>query len=261
MHQSDEVSPVPQEELSVPDEGKTMKGIDIGYASAKWEFDEEVTRVFDDMLERSIPQYEVMRRAVFDVACLYVKPHTDIVDLGCSRGEAMAPLVDRFGAHNRFVGIEVSPPMLESVRQRFKGMIDTGVISIKDLDLRLKYPAVSASVTLSVLTLQFVPIEHRQRVVREVYKSTVSGGVFILVEKVLGNTADIDQTMVDLYFQMKRETGYSQDQIERKRLSLEGVLVPVTAKWNEELLAMAGFRQVDCFWRWMGFAGWVAIRE
>ncbi len=117
MHQSDEVSPVPQEELSVPGEGKTMEGSDIGYASAKWEFDEEVTRVIDDMLERSIPQYEVMRRAVFDVACRYVKPHTDIVDLGCSRGEAMAPLVDRFGAHNRFVGIEVSPSIRRMCRR------------------------------------------------------------------------------------------------------------------------------------------------
>ena len=42
--------------------------------------------------------------------------------------------------------------------------------------------------------------------------------------------------------------------------SLEGVLVPVTASWNEELLAKAGFKQIDCFWRWMNFAGWIAIK-
>jgi len=27
----------------------------------KWEFDESVTAVFENMLERSIPQYELMR--------------------------------------------------------------------------------------------------------------------------------------------------------------------------------------------------------
>ncbi|MGH3921557.1 MAG: hypothetical protein ACRDS1_01640 [Pseudonocardiaceae bacterium] len=42
---------------------------------------------------------------------------------------------------------------------------------------------------------------------------------------------------------------YTQEEIDRKRLSLEGVLVPVTAKWNVEMLRAAGFQQVDCFWR------------
>lgn len=255
----DKISRSKTNRMSIPNQGET--GTDTGYTRAKWGFDAEVTRVFDDMLERSIPQYDVMRRAVTDMACRFVKPSTDIVDLGCARGEAIAPLVDKFGANNRFIGIELSVPMLEAAKQRFKEYIEKGTVSIKSLDLRKEYPAANSSITLSVLTLQFVPIEHRQRVVREVYKSTVAGGGFILVEKVLGNTAEIDQAMVDLYFQMKRENGYSQDQIERKQLSLEGVLVPVTAKWNEELLAVAGFRQVDCFWRWMNFAGWVAIRE
>jgi len=48
--------------------------------------------------------------------------------------------------------------------------------------------------------------------------------------------------------------------VSRKKESLEGVLVPVTARWNEQMLEEAGFRHVDCFWRWMKFAGWVAVK-
>jgi len=66
--------------------------------------------------------------------------------------------------------------------------------------------------------------------------------------------------MVDLYYDLKKSNGYSQEDIDRKRLSLEGVLVPVTAKWNEELLKNAGFSEVDCFWRHLSFAGWVAVK-
>ena len=83
----------------------------------------------------------------------------------------------------------------------------------------------------------------------------------MLVEKILGATADLDAQMVSRYYALKGANGYSPEQIERKRLSLEGVLVPVTARWNEELLRMAGFTQVDCFWRWMNFAGWLAVKE
>lgn len=227
----------------------------------KWEFDESVTTVFDDMLKRSIPQYDVMRQTVFEVACQFVQYQTSIVDLGCSQGETLAPLIDKYGAHNHFIGVEVSTPMLEVARTRFQGLINCNVVDIKNLDLRVEYPPTKASVTLSVLTLQFVPIEYRQQLIRRVYRSTLAGGAFILVEKVLGATAEIDKLMVNRYLGLKADNGYSQEEIERKRLSLEGVLVPVTAKWNEELLRMAGFSQIDCFWRWMNFAAWVAVKE
>lgn len=235
--------------------------VDHTLPEGRWSFDAGVASVFDNMLARSIPQYELMRVSVFDLASRYVQPGTAVVDLGCSRGEAMAALVDRFGAQNRFVGVEVSPPMLEACRERFAGLVRCGVVDVRDIDLRRDYPRERASVTLCVLTLQFVPIEYRQRVVRDIYRHTLPGGALLLVEKVLGETAELDAAMVDEYYRLKSANGYSAEEIERKRLALEGVLVPVSARWNVELLHAAGFAHVDCFWRWMNFAGWLALRE
>lgn len=227
----------------------------------KWEFDASVTAAFDDMLERSIPQYDVMRQACYALACKYAKRNTVIADIGCSRGEAISALVDRFGAHNRFVGLEISEPMIDAARARFQGLIDVSVVDIRHWDLRQRdYPLSNVSVTLAILTVQFVPIEHRLRLLRNIYQSLNPGGALIMVEKVLGGTADIDAVMVDSYYELKAHNGYSQEQIERKRLSLEGVLVPVTAAWNEEMLRRTGFAEVDCFWRWMNFAGWIAVK-
>lgn len=245
---------------------QVQESVDTGYAPAAWAFDDEVTRVFDDMLERSVPQYGVMRRLVTEIACHFQQDGTDIVDLGCSRGGAVAPLVDQFGAHNRYFLCDVSEPMLEAARQRFKGYLNgpfggQGIMRVERLDLRERYPPVMSSVTLCILTLQFTPIEYRQRIVRDAYRHTAPGGALILVEKVLGADADLDGLLVRLYHGHKRQQGYTDDQIQRKALSLEGRLVPVTAAWNEELLRMAGFRSIDCFWRCLNFAGWVAVRE
>lgn len=248
--------------MNADQDSKAAPARDSGYAPERWAFDDRVTSVFDDMLRRSIPQYDVMRRACFDIASNFARPKTVLADLGCSRGEAMAALVDKFGAYNRHVGLEVSPPMLAAARERFKGFINVGVVQIEEWDLRLRTmpPIVGASVVQAVFTLQFIPVECRQRVIQNAYDALDFGGAFILVEKVLGVCADVDELMVARYYALKEANGYSKDEIERKRLSLQGVLVPMTARWNEEMLHAAGFKQVDCFWRWMNFAGWLAVK-
>ena len=73
---------------------------DAGHAAPRWEFDAEVTRVFDDMLSRSIPQYETMRQVVLDLALRFARDGTDVVDLGCSRGEAMGRLEAELAAES-----------------------------------------------------------------------------------------------------------------------------------------------------------------
>ena len=223
----------------------------------KWSFDQTVADIFDDMLNRSIPYYSSMRSTVFDIGRRYVKPGTYVIDLGCSRGEALAPFVGSCPTAN-FAGFEISEPMLEAARARFK--LNRNV-AISKTDLRDGLPTVGpVSVALSVLTLQFVPIEYRQGLVGAIYDALVPGGACILVEKVLGECGPIDATLVGAYYDLKMRNGYSNEEIQRKRFSLEGVLVPVTAKWNEELLRSNGFRQVECIWRCLNFAAWLAVK-
>lgn len=226
----------------------------------KWEFNEEVTACFDDMLRRSIPQYDVMRDRVTLLAERFCKKNTDIVDLGCSRGDALAPIIDKRGAYNRYVGIDVSDSMIDFCRKRFKGYIDTGIVKIDKCDLRNEFPPCQASVILSVLTLQFVPIEYRFEVLRQCYDSLVPGGVLIFVEKILGRDAITNEILVSEYLKFKRLNGYSEDEINRKRSQLEGVLVPLTSSWNESMLLSAGFNKIERFWLYLNFAGWIAIK-
>jgi tRNA (cmo5U34)-methyltransferase len=246
--------------------GRSVEGdaaaVSLGHLpDGPWVFDDDVTRVFEDMLARSIPQYDTIRGLVFEVGKRFAAAGSVIVDLGASRGDAIAPFVGLFCDTALYVGVEVSPPMLRACRERFAREITSGCFSLLDLDLRQGYPDVEAALTLSILTLQFVPIEYRPRVVYDIYEHTAAGGAFILVEKVLGNSATTDRLMTDLYHSLKRANGYGEDEIERKRLSLEGVLVPVAADWNEDLLRRAGFESVECFWRCLNFAGWVAVKN
>lgn len=242
--------------------GELLKTRDQTKPEGKWEFGADVADCFDDMLERSIPQYETMREAVTDLGAQFL-PETDsraMMDLGCSIGGSIQTLMDKCGDRHQYIGLEVSAPMLEACRNRFKTSIKRGNVEILRWDITEGLPEAYCHLIQSILTLQFTPIENRLNILQSVYNRLSSGGAFIIVEKVLGDSAELNELLIDEYYDMKRANGYTQDEIERKRLSLRGVLVPVTAEWNVELLKKTGFTQVDCFWRWMNFAGWIAIK-
>lgn len=228
----------------------------------KWVFDEQVTQCFDDMLSRSIPDYENMRELTKRVGAHYVTyMGARIVDIGCSSGGSILPFLNKFGAYARYSLYDVSDPMIAKCRKTFKPYIDLGLVEVQKHDIREGIPVKGNSLIISSLTLQFTPIEYRQAIMQSIYDSLIPGGAVLLIEKVLGNDSALDQVMVEEYYRIKRDNAYTAEQIRDKRKSLEGVLVPITAKWNEDLLRSCGFARIDCYWRYLNFAAWVAVKR
>lgn len=233
-----------------------MKNIDnTNEINGKWEFDENVTKVFDNMLTRSIPSYETMRQLVFDLGKHFIKGGC-VIDMGCSNGLSVERFVRNF-PNKPFYLYDVSEPMLKACEEKYSNY---PLVFTSKVDLRTGIPMYDVDLALSILTLQFTPIEYRQNILQSVYDSLNEGGAFIVVEKVLGNSAKIDNLFVEEYYNMKKDNGYTQEQIANKRKSLEGVLVPLTASFNEHLLHQVGFKYVDCFYRHLNFCGWIAIK-
>lgn len=237
--------------------GGTRSSLDH-FPDGSWQFDDRVVAVFDDMLRRSIPAYSQMRDLCFRLGMEFVQPGTSIVDLGCARGEGLEPFVRYFGKGIEFLGVDLSLPMLAAAQMRFADLEASSHGNFRQLDLAHDYPQARASLTLCILTLQFVPVARRQQILQEALAQTCAGGCFILVEKVRGATPRLEATLVQQYRQFKRSQGYSDSAIEAKERSLRGVLVPLVASDNEKLLANAGFSEVECFWRCLNFAGWLA---
>lgn len=221
-----------------------------------WEFNGEVAACFANMLERSIPDYRSMRALVYNAGERFVKPDTLIVDVGCSTGLAVEPFVTKHRDENDFLLIDNAPAMAQACRERFGS---EPAVTVKEGNLWEFLPFEDrASLVLSVLSMQFMPTAYRRFMLRQICESIVDGGALIYVEKVVAGS--LDDLMVDLYYQMKRENGYTDEQIMAKRRSLENVLSPLEPEWNEDLLKEAGFRRVQMFWRCLNFCGLIAVK-
>ncbi len=224
-----------------------------------WKFDENVAEVFTDMLLRSIPGYENMRDLMFRMARNFLQPYSNVLDIGCSTGLSSKMLVECEEAKKcDFSLIDVSEPMLQRCRKLYE---NDRRVDVYKWDIREGMPVQRCSVVISCLTLQFVPIEYRQKVVSNIYGSLQRGGALFLVEKVIGNSATIDDVMVKEYFNIKKENAYTEEQISDKRKALAGTLVPLTGEWNESMLRTAGFTKIDTFWRYLNFCGMVAVKN
>lgn len=249
---------------------KLITRADDHQPGAKWEFNDDVAAKFDNMLSRSIPHYGAMRELTYRLGSKFIESPSTVVDFGASRGEASAAFIKNL-PHNDYTMTEVSAPMMDVMTERFKEFPN---VSVLNYDLRQPYSEIARLVhnpnevadpkptrlVLSILTLIFIPINFRQSIIQGIYNGMADDGAFLFVEKVLGNSALMQELLVDAYHEYKFDHGYSWEDIERKRASLEGVQVPIRHEDNISMLRSAGFRHVETYYRSMNFCGYIAIK-
>ena len=228
---------------------------------SEWKFDDEVAGVFDDMLNRSIPGYDEMRDTVIRMVEPIIPNGGFVLDLGCSHGEMIKKMQGKFGSslHVSYVGVDSSTAMVSKARQFFASDDTVSIIhaDVSDVELsKLRY-----DVILSILTMQFVPVENRQAILRQIYHSMTHNGCFILVEKILGENHVAQEHLVSVYLQLKRDNKYTEEQIQAKLGALKNVLIPLRTSENIRLLKESGFTTVQPFWQNLNFVGIYASKE
>ena len=224
-------------------------------------FNQNVADVFDDMINRSIPFYQEMQTMVIRLAQHYAQDNSTVYDLGCSTGHTFAQLIPHFNARPiDWIGIDNSQAMLDKAQNKWE-MLPNQTIPTWRLDnLNEHSQFQNASLILTILTLQFIPIDSRIGLLSNMHNGLNKGGAVIMVEKIKGETPDTEQQFITLYHQYKSDRGYSELEIAQKRDALENVLVPLTLSENIEHLKQAGFSHIEPFFRWFNFAGLLAIK-
>jgi tRNA (cmo5U34)-methyltransferase len=229
-----------------------------------FEFNEEVAAVFDDMLVRSVPFYAEQQALIQEAAQKFYAPGTYICDLGCSTGTTLMRLAKALGPQAQLVGFDNSEPMLDKARDNIASAGFSDQIELRNLDLNddvTKAELKNASVVMLCWTLQFVRPLKRDALIRWIYDGMVSGGMLIVMEKVLTNSSDMNRYFIEFYYDFKRRNGYSEEEILKKREALENVLIPYRVDENFELFRRNGFPVVETFFQWYNFAGFMAVKQ
>lgn len=227
---------------------------------ADFKFGEQVAKVFDDMLCRSVPFYDEIQRMITEISKDFATESSNVYDLGCATGTTLLNLNKVIPQNVAFVGIDDSKDMLAKCENNFKHSNVTRNYKLIEADLNKGVILENPSVVVMCLTLQFIRPLYREIIISEIYRQLNHEGCLILIEKVLGEDSLFNRLFIKYYYDFKKRNHYSDLEISQKREALENVLIPYKLNENLKLLATSGFRYCEVFFKWYNFAGIVAVK-
>ena len=226
-----------------------------------FKFGANVAKVFDDMVNRSVPFYGEIQRMMAELAADHAREETFVYDLGCSTGTTMIGMDTLVEKDIKFIGVDDSQEMLDKCKSKLMELGFSRPYELRCADLGQGVKIENASVVVLCLTLQFVRPIYRERLLSDIYNGLNPGGVLILVEKILAEENNFNRDFIKYYYNYKRRNHYSELEISQKREALENVLVPYKLSENITLLRDQGFAHCEVFFKWYNFAGIIATKK
>jgi len=221
----------------------------------KFEFDEAVASVFDDMLSRSVPFYDEVRKLIIALILSQEKEGLKVLDLGVSTAKFLLELESKSGVKMQLKGLDNSQAMLDRALQKCQAFGADIELELVDM---LGYVYKDEDVIVANYTLQFIRPMQRVALIKKIYQGLDDDGMFIFSEKVVFENKVLDKEMIEIYYAYKKAQGYSDYEIAQKREALENVLIPFTMQENIQMCKNAGFKEIETVFQWANFVTFVA---
>ena len=223
-------------------------------------FDEQVVKVFPDMITRSVPGYELVVPMIGMLARRYAQPDSVLYDLGCSLGAASLAmsLAVRAGG-TRIVAVDNSEAMVERCRKVIAERHGAVPIDVR-LQNMLETPVENASVVVLNFTLQFIAPEERQAQIDRIAAGMRTGAALILSEKICFEDEREQADQTAWHHDFKRTQGYSDLEIAQKRNALEDVLKTETEATHLHRFDQAGLSRSRRWFQCFSFASYIAFK-
>lgn len=226
-----------------------------------FEFDDEVTRQFDNMAERSIPMYrEVHRLHVSLLHKVLSSGKAVVADIGSSTGKTIAAIRSQINAPVKVYAIDSSQHMADELARRFPDELCKVVCGyVPDIG-DLPEPV---DVIFAYYVLQFVRYEDRNTVLQWLVRNVKPGGFIVFGHKTDTYDASIpiDTYMRAEYIKFRRDNGYTVEEIEAKTEALRNSMWEVEYDYTARYLRRVGCDSVIETSRWLQFCTCIAMKK
>ena len=222
-------------------------------------FDENVVRVFPDMIERSVPGYSDILKSITILAKKFITQSSNVYDLGCSMGAVTSAILASSIKHDyKILAVDNSQAMVDELKDVFQDKyLSNSLDVIKDDVCNIQ--VFNASFVILNFTLQFISKEKRNDLINNIYEGLNPGAALIISEKITFDD-DLDQCQKEYHLMFKKYNGYSDLEISQKRSALENILIPETTTDHFSRLKASGFGTFHIWHQHFNFVSMIAIK-
>jgi tRNA (cmo5U34)-methyltransferase len=211
-----------------------------------WTFETlEIANTFDNHVREQLPWYDMVTESVAYIIKNYLSENDTVVDIGASTGnmiEKILPLVQERSCY--ITAIEKSESMFDKLKNKYANESCIELVDSDVMDIELP----KAKVYILFLTLMFIPIHQRQKLMQRIKDKCEEGGVIIIVDKVCDHLGYFSTVLKRLTMHFKLLQGAKPEDVLIKEMSLAGVQIPID-------ISLLG--DAKEFFRMGEFAGWV----
>jgi tRNA (cmo5U34)-methyltransferase len=224
----------------------------------------QIEKSFDEVstpFEPIFPPVSLRYQEIHDVMLYFLtslgRDFIDIVELGVGTGELTAEVLQRFPDAG-VEAIDLSPQMLEVAGQKllpYKDRVNLIHSDFGTYEFMREY-----DLAISSLALHHLPDKDKLKLMKSIHRSLKEEGVFIFGDLIQSPSPYLDKKFFRIWKNYLRLKGLSRDEIENR---VKGPLnndlpatLPEILHWMKE----AGFRDVDCLWKYFNHAVVVGIK-
>lgn len=221
------------------------------FPAGAWSFTPGVVDVFDEHVRQSVPFYDAIQELVAGLSDWLVPQNGLIVDLGASTGTTVGNILRR-QAHRNLSAVlyDTEKSMLDRASENLAG---APAQRIDYVHAPIQAPPLvhsDADMTLSLFTLQFLPLRDRVAALHLARMSARETGALVVAEKVRPLDSRWHEISTDSSHDWKASHGISPDGIRAKSRALRGVLMPHPQDTLVHSITAAGWHDPEILFRW-----------
>jgi tRNA (cmo5U34)-methyltransferase len=190
----------------------------------QWQFNADVAKTFVGHARQHIPNYDIVITKSIDICKKLLTSDSSIIDVGCATGETLRRLHDR--GFNNLHGVDSSQAMLD--------YCDPNMAKYHHSDC---FPDHTFDAVICNWTLHFM--KNKQQYLEDIYQRLDQDGFLILSEKTSN-----DPLPIYFYHRFKSNQGVSEQDIQAKSQSLQGVMFTNDVSWYLDILDSIGFQKI-----------------
>ena len=213
---------------------------------------------YDQKIRKVIPFYDEGFQIMIDIVRGIRLVPQSVLDIGIGTGNLSLALLKTLNCI-KLTGIDIVSDYVKMAGHKlsnFKDQIDLHCLDVNEYSFDKKHDLV-----ISSFVFHHITDDDKRAMYQKIYHALNPGGMFINYDFVGSGSSLFYKVFDDIRMDYMRKNGISEEIIQIDYIDHRNFEIPMSYHEQRELLSSIGFKEVECFWKYINLAIFGGIKK